>query len=194
MTENSGATSDLYPVVRREVITPALPVEQREVSWFAVLTRPRHEKKAAVGLQEKGIKVFLPLCSTIHQWSDRRRMIESPLFPSYLFVHACATQDARLVVLRTSGVLAFVGNRGMGAAIPDEQIAAVKTILERGVPLTPHPFLNTGERIRIRGGCLDGLEGILVGINGDQSLVVSVEMIQRSLAVRVSGYQIERIQ
>jgi transcription antitermination factor NusG len=179
--------------IRCENIPAIPPVGQARTSWFAVQTRPRHEKKVARSFQEKEIKAFLPLFSSTHCWSDRRRVIHAPLFPSYLFIQVSDSQDTRVPILRTSGVIGIVGNRGAGAAIPEEQIQAVRAILEQGIPFTSFPFLNAGQCVRIRGGSLDGLQGILVAKNGDQSLVVSVEIIQRSLAIRVAGYRVEPI-
>jgi transcription antitermination factor NusG len=160
-------------------------------AWFAVQTRPRHEKKVSAELQEKGITAFLPLVSTTRQWSDRSRVVAMPLFSQYVFVRFTQTLQARVSVLRTNGVTSFVGVGGIGVPIPDDQIERVQTVITQGVPATPHPFLNLGKRIRIRGGALDGLQGILTAVNGDQTLVVSVELIQRSLAIRVTGYAIE---
>jgi transcription antitermination factor NusG len=162
-------------------------------AWFAVQTRPRHEKKVTVELQEKGVGAFLPLVSTIRQWSDRSRVVEMPLFPQYVFVRIAQTLHTRVSVLRTNGVTNFVGTRGIGVAIPDDQIERVQTIVTRGIPATPHAFLNVGKRIRIRGGALDGLQGILTAVNGDQTLVVSVELIQRSIAIRLAGFSIEPV-
>jgi transcription antitermination factor NusG len=159
--------------------------------WFAVQTRPRHEKTVATGFQEKGIKAFLPLLSENHRWSDRCRVVEVPLFPSYVFIHTADTPAIRTLVLRTNGVTRFLGVRGAGIPIPDEQIESVRIVLERGIRFAPFPYLNVGQRVRVRGGSLEGVEGILLGMNGDQSLVISVELIQRSLAVRVAGYQVE---
>ncbi len=166
-------------------------VATRESCWFAVQTKPRHEKRVAVELEEKGVEVFLPLLSTVHQWSDRRRQVELPLFPSYAFVHIREEHNVRVAVLRTSGVRAFVGTRGKGVPIPDEQIEAVETILRERVPFSPYPFLNAGQRVRIRGGSLDGVQGILLTVNNDRSLIVSVEGVQRSLAIRINGYDVE---
>jgi transcriptional antiterminator NusG len=166
-------------------LTPA------EESWFAVQTRPRHEKRVTTELQEKGIKTFLPLCSTTHQWSDRKRLVEVPLFQSYVFVRIVPEQGTRIAVLRTQGVNNFVGARGIGTPIPGGEIAAVQEILEHRIPFQMYPFLKIGQRVRIRGGCLEGLRGILTKINGDSSLVVSVELIQRSIVMRLSGYQVE---
>jgi transcription termination/antitermination protein NusG len=185
------------PDLVREMIheaTMARPAgEPVEPSWFAVHTRPRHEKKVQLSLHEKNIQTLLPLYCEKRQWSDRRRAVHLPLFPGYVFTRIVETVDTHISVLRTVGVIAFVGIRGKGVPIPDEQIEAVQAILEGGVSFTPHPFLHEGQRVRIRGGCLDGLQGILLGKNGDQSLIVSINIIQRSLAVRVAGYQVEPI-
>jgi transcriptional antiterminator NusG len=162
-----------------------------ERSWFAVQTKPRHEKRVAAGLQEKGVLVFLPLFSAVHQWSDRRRLVELPLFTNYVFVRIGVERDVRIPVLRTNGVVGFVGMRGLGVPIPDEQIHAVRTILRERVSVTPYPFLNVGQRVRIRGGSLDGIEGFLLAANCDSSLIVSVHGIQRSLAIRIAGYRVE---
>jgi transcription antitermination factor NusG len=164
-----------------------------ELSWFAVQTKPRHEKKAAAELQEKGISAFLPLCSEKRQWSDRQRVVELPLFPQYVFVRIEQNLETRVSVLRTNGITNFVGTRGIGIAIPDEQIEQVQTVIAQGIPVSPHLFMNIGKRIRIRGGAFDGLQGILTAVNGDQTLVVSVELIQRSLAIRISGFTIEPV-
>jgi transcription antitermination factor NusG len=162
-----------------------------QASWFAIQTRPRYEKQVIAELQEKGIKTFLPLCSATHQWSDRRRIVELPLFPSYVFVRIAAVQETRIAVLRTHGVNNFVGARGIGTPIPDGELAAVQEILKHRIPFQTYPFLKIGQRICIRGGCLNGIRGILTAINGDYSLIVSLEPIQRSIAIRLSGYQIE---
>jgi transcription antitermination factor NusG len=95
-----------------------------------------------------------------------------------------------VAVLHTPGVVGFVGDQGKGAPIPDKQIDCIQTILEQRIPFTLHPFLNLNQRVRIQGGCLDGVEGVLVGMNTDLSLVVSVDLIKRSMAVRVSGYDV----
>ncbi len=162
-----------------------------ELAWFAVQTRPRHEKKVSAELHEKGISSFLPLVSVTRQWSDRRRAVEIPLFPQYIFVRIAQTLNTRVSVLRTNGVTNFVGTRGIGVPIPDEQIERVQTVVTQRVPVTSHAYLNVGKRIRIRGGALDGLQGILTAVNGDQTLVVSVELIQRSIAIRIAGFTVE---
>ena len=159
--------------------------------WFAVQTWPRYEKKVASELARKGLEVFLPLVSSEHQWADRRRIVQLPLFSTYLFVQTPGTTDSRIPVLRTNGVISFVGARGTGTPVPESEIDSVRILLRRGVSFENYPFLNVGQRVRIRGSSLDGVEGILVAKNDDFSLVVSINIIQRSLAVRVAGYRIE---
>jgi transcription antitermination factor NusG len=172
---------------------PGAAAGGHELMWFAVQTKPRHEKRAAAELQEKGISTFLPLCSEKRQWSDRQRVVELPVFPQYVFVRIAQNLSTRVMVLRTSGITNFVGMRGMGMAIPDEQMERIQAVLAQGIPVSPHLFMNIGKRIRIRGGALDGLQGILTAVNGDRTLVVSVELIQRSLAIRIAGFTVEPI-
>lgn len=159
--------------------------------WYAVQTRSRHEKKAAAELRDKGVAAFLPLMKQVHRWSDRNKEVEVPLFPGYIFVNTRAEPEARVSVLRTPGIANFVGNHGKGTPIPDKQIQDIQAILDNKVPVASHPFLIVNQRVRIRGGSLDGVEGMLVGMNADLSLVVSVDLIQRAVAIRVSGYEVE---
>ena len=167
------------------------PSAEAESSWFAIQTWPRHEKKVAAQLREKGISVYLPMYSEKRQWSDRQRSVELPLFPQYAFVRITPKTDARIPVLRTPGVTGFVGKRGVGVPVSDSEIEGIRTVLVQGVSFSHHSFLNVGKRIRIRGGSLDGVEGILTAINRDATLVVSVELIQRSLAIRIAGFAVE---
>jgi len=162
--------------------------------WYAIRTRSRHEKVVAQQLETQGINVFLPLLSEVRKWSDRHRQIETALFPGYTFVRIAYSSRERLRVLQTHGVAGFVGASGAaGTPIPDDQIAGIRTLITHNVPFKEYPFLRVGQRIRIRGGALDGLEGLLVALNGARTMVLSVEPIQRSLCVQVDGYNIEII-
>jgi transcription antitermination factor NusG len=164
-----------------------------ELSWYAVHTMPRHEKRIAAQLEEKRVSTFLPLLSQIHRWSDRRTKVEIPMFSCYAFVRIAQTAEERLKVLRTPGVLAFVGNQWQGTPIPEEQIESLRTAIREKIPCVAHPYIRIGQRVRIRGGSLDGTLGILVGQGSEHSVVVSVELLQRSVAVRVEGYDIELV-
>ncbi len=164
-----------------------------EAAWYAVQTRSRHEKRVAEDIEEKGIPSFLPLVTRLHKWSDRQKQVQLPLFPGYVFVRATAAASERISVLRTPGVAGFVGSSGKGTPIPEKQIEDIRLILDCNVPFEDYPFLEVSQRVRIRGGSLDGVQGTLVAKNSDQSLVVSIDLIKRSILVRVSGYELERV-
>ena len=169
----------------------AITVEQPQ--WFAIQTRSRHEKKVAAEIRDRGISIFLPLYSSVHRWSDRRKTVQLPLFPGYVFVNTVYTPENRIAVLRVPGVAYFVGEQGRGTPIPEKQIEDIRTILEKDIPFEVYPFIKVGQRVRIRGGSLEGLEGTLVSKNADQSLAVSIELIQKTVIVRVTGYDLEVI-
>ena len=169
-----------------------VPLAAKEVeNWYAVQTRARHEKVVVQRLQQRGITTFLPITTEVHRWSDRKKIVELPLFSCYVFAKIAPTNLDRVRVLRVDGVLGLVGSSGQGTPIPDEQIESVRILLEERLPWSSHPFLKIGQRVRIRSGALDGMEGILVARNGNETLVISVDAIQRSLAVRVEGYAVE---
>jgi len=176
-----------------ELPQPAPSVEPGTETWYALQTRPRHEKIVTQRLEERGVTTFLPLVTEVHRWSDRRKSVEVPLFGCYVFVKLPPTGEDRLRVLRIDGVFKFVGGRGMGTPIAEAQIDAVRTLIGQQIPWSTHPFLQIGQRVRVRGGALDGVEGILLARNDDNTLVVSVDAIQRSLAVRIQGYDVERV-
>ncbi len=161
--------------------------------WFALQTRARHEKMIVQRLSDKGVTTFLPLVRQVHRWSDRQKSVELPLFSCYVFVKLIPSNDERLRVLFVDGGLKFVGPGGQGTPIPDEQIQAIRTLMEEQLPYSFHPFLKIGQRVRIRSGALQGVEGILVSRVGARSLVISLDVIQRSLAVRIEGYDIEPV-
>jgi transcription antitermination factor NusG len=160
-------------------------------AWYAVHTMPRHEKKVFADLKAKEICSFLPLLSQRKKWSDRYRIVEEPVFAGYVFVRLEWTSPSRIALLGTKGVVSFVGVRGVGTPIPESEINAIQQVLHRGVPFTERPFLKVGQRVRIRGGALDGLEGILQSLRDEKSLVVSIESIQRSISITLSGYEVD---
>jgi len=169
----------------------AAPVGALDSQWYALHTRARHEKLVVQRLAERGVETFLPIVTEVHRWSDRKKSVQLPLFGCYVFAKFIDNRSERLRVLRVGGVLGLIGSQGEGTPIPDEQIDAVRSLVEGNVAWSPHPFLKIGQRVRIRSGALDGVEGILVSRNGDDTLVISVDAIQRSLAVRVEGYEVE---
>ena len=170
---------------------PPLGIAEENSSWYAVHTMARHEKRVVAQFEEKRVCTFLPLLHQVHRWSDRRKVVEIPMFSCYAFVRMVQTVEERLKVLRTPGVLGFVGSERQGTSIPDEQIESLRKAVSEKVPCMPHPFVSAGKRVRIRGGSLDGLEGVLMLQGRDQSLVISVELLQRSVSIRVEGYDVE---
>jgi transcription termination/antitermination protein NusG len=172
----------------------SIPVPETALeNWYALHTRPRHEKLVTQRLAERGVETFLPLVNEVHRWSDRQKAVQLPLFSCYVFARFLPNRSDRLRVLRVGGVIGLIGSRGEGSPIPDEQVDSVRALVEGGLPWSAYPFLKIGQRVRIRGGALEGVEGILVSRNGNHTLVISVDAIQRSLAVKVEGYQVEAI-
>ncbi len=164
-----------------------------ELRWYALHTRARHERATEHRLREQGMETFLPTVRETHRWSDRKKTVEVPLFSCYVFVRCALNSADRTRVYRIESVHGFVGTRGVGMSIPDEQIESIRTVLSQPAPCRSHPFLKVGQRVRVCGGAMDGVEGVFLSENGDQSLVISVEVIQRSLAVRIDGYDVKPI-
>jgi len=179
--------------IHLESITRVPPLNRapEESNWYAVQTMARHEKRVAAQFEEKRVCTFLPLLGQIHRWSDRRVKVEVPMFSCYAFVRIVHTVEERLKVLQTPGVLGFVGSERQGTPIPEEQIESLRIAINEKIPCFPHGFMGAGRRVRIRGGSLDGVEGILVRQGEDESLILSVELLHRSVAIRVEGYDIE---
>lgn len=164
-----------------------------QTRWYAVRTRSRHEKLVARQLENQGIQSFLPIVTKISRWSDRSKQVELPLFSGYAFVRLDHSSSDRVRVLHTQGVVNFVGVQGAGIPIPDQEIENISLVLSSKVSYQERPYLQVGQRVRVAGGALDGVEGILAAENSDRSLVISVGLIQRSLSVRVAGYNVEPI-
>jgi transcription termination/antitermination protein NusG len=184
-----GSTSQFVQALQ----TPQWGGVEPPEHWYALHTQARHEKAVEHKLRDRGIETFLPLVTEIHRWSDRKKKVQLPLFSSYVFARLAPSKVDRLRVLTVDGVFSFVGVRGEGTPIPETQIEAVRALVDGGLPLSTYPFLKIGQRVRIRSGALDGVEGILVDRAGDCTLVISVDAIQRSLAVRVEGYDVQPI-
>ena len=154
--------------------------------WFAVRTRSRQEKVAAAMLEGLSVPTFLPLKSEIHQWSDRKREVITPLFSGYLFVQLDIARDSRLPVLKVPGIVGFVGNHAGPIPIPDQQIENIRALLESGVDYTVGPLLKEGDRVRVMRGSLSGMEGTLTRTNSETRLILSVDLVKRSLIISVS--------
>ena len=172
---------------------PGAPTGENDVKahWYALRTRSRHEKVVASQLTNLEVETFLPLVNRVHRWSDRQKQVSLPLFPGYAFARLDYASEQRLLVIRTHGVVGFVGPRSEATPIPDSQIDGVRILLSGEVPFKNHGFLRVGQRIRIRGGSLDGVEGILIEQKKSRTLVLSIEPIQRSISIDLEGYDVE---
>ena len=168
-------------------ITPkaAQPVSQ----WYAAYTSPRHEKYVARQLDERSIDSFLPLYRSLRRWKDRRKQIELPLFPGYVFVHFDLQQ--RLRILGLPGVVRLVSFNGQPATLPEHDIETLRIGLDLQVYAEPHPYLRVGRRVRVVHGPMVGTEGILVRKKDKFRLVISLDAIMRSIAVEVDAADVQ---
>jgi transcription antitermination factor NusG len=166
-------------------------IDSSDARWFAVWTRSRQEKTAAAMLQMVGVEHFLPLNTEIRQWSDRRQTVSVPLFSGYLFVRMNPNKDSRLQVLKAPGIAGFVGNSNGPLPIPDQQIEDIRTIVAHRVDCTVIPILKEGDHVRVVRGPLTGIEGRLLQTNSSSRLLISIEMLHKSIAVSLSSQDVE---
>jgi transcription antitermination factor NusG len=162
------------------------------MKWYAVHTRSRHEKQVDLFLSERGVETFLPLVHTLSRRRDRKKYVDIPLFPGYLFV--CAEKERLYDVKYTKGVTRIIAT-GLGAPtpIPDKQILDIKSVMETEVQLDPFPYLKKGRMVRVKSGPLKGLEGILVERKGHYKLVIKIDLLQKGAAAEVYISDIEPI-
>jgi transcription antitermination factor NusG len=168
----------------------SVPLDQPP-RWFAVHTRYQHEQTVATTLMNKGFSVFLPTYDCIRRWSDRKKQIASPLFPGYLFF---ADEINRWIqILSTPGVNAIVKIGNVPAEIPNNEIMAIRRMVESTLRVEPHPFLSDGDLVRIKAGPLAGLEGIVSRKKDALRLILSVQILGQSAAVEIDGCDVERL-
>jgi transcription antitermination factor NusG len=169
-------------ILQNSVDTELIP---SSFPWFALQVRTRQEASVADQLNGRGYERFLPLYAVRKHWSDRIKEVESPLFPGYLFCRF--NPHDRLPILKTPGVIQIVGFRGGPTAVDESEIRSIQTLVAAGVPHHPWPFLAAGDRVRIESGPLVGLEGILTEVKRSHRLVLSVTLLQRSVAVEIDS-------
>jgi transcription antitermination factor NusG len=154
-------------------------------AWYALQVRSRFEMSVANQLRGMGYEEFLPLHECRKRWSDRIKVVQTPLFPGYLFCRL--DPQNRLPILKTPGVIQIVGYNRQPIPVDDEEVKSIQTLVSSGIPNQPWPFLKAGERVRIEAGPLHGLEGILVEFKGNHRLILSVSLLQRSVAVEMDA-------
>jgi transcription antitermination factor NusG len=160
-------------------------VESGLLPWFALRIKSNFEKVSSQILEQKGYEAFLPTYRTRSRWSDRTKTIDRPLFPGYLFCRF--DQNARLPILITPGVVSVVGVGKTPMPVEEREIEAIQAILRSGLPATPWPFVTVGQRLLIERGPLTGVEGILQEIKNSYRFIVSVNLLQRSVAAEVDA-------
>ena len=154
--------------------------------WFALRVKSRAEKMVATIARNKGFEEFLPAYQRPNKWSDRTKIVEMPLFPGYVF---CKLRpEHRLPLLTIPGVLHFVGIGKIPVPIEESEITAIRRAMESGLNTQPWPFLEAGQQVRLDGGPLSGLEGVLIEAKNDQRLIISVTLLKRSVAVAIERH------
>jgi transcription antitermination factor NusG len=154
--------------------------------WYALQVRSRHETIAAAILENKGYDRFLPLCRSRRMWSDRIVHLDLPLFPGYVFCRFDPA-DRSVPILTTPGVVRIVGVGSRAVPVDDAEIAAIQAIVKSGFATEPWPYLRLGNPVRIRYGALSGVEGLLVEKKSRHRLIVSITLLQRSVAVEIDS-------
>lgn len=176
------------------LVNSTLPVGDFHESenWYAVHTKSRHEKVAEATLQSRGVKTFLPLREVLSQWKDRKKLINIPLFPSYLFV-MIGLSDIYDVIY-TKGVLRIVGCNGTPVPIPVEQIDAIVKAVQNKLKYDPYPYLDEGRDVIIKRGPLKGITGRIIDKKSSKhKLIISIELIKRSVSIEVDVLDIETL-
>jgi transcription antitermination factor NusG len=176
MRENNFMTSAITPYPLR-------------FEWFAVHTRSRHEKSVHEQLRGKQIESFLPLYRSAKRWKNGLCGAELPLFSGYVFVRIDGRMQ--LPVLETPGVARFVAFGGQPVSLPDHEIAQLEMLTSKGVGVCPHPFLTAGQKVQILCGPLAGLTGILSRNKGKSRVILSLELISRSISVELDSEHID---
>jgi transcription antitermination factor NusG len=159
--------------------------------WYAVYTRANHEKRVAEQLEQRSVEHFLPSYDSVRRWKDRKVHLQMPLFPGYVFVRIPLFDQLRTLQIRS--VVRIVGFNGTPTPLPEEEIQAIQNGLRQGVCAEPHPYLVVGRRVRVVAGPLAGLQGIMLKKKNRTRVVISLELIMRSVAVEVDPAQLQPI-
>jgi transcription antitermination factor NusG len=185
------ATPSGSPITRSYMGVGVQDPQQSTVTanWYAVYTSANHEKRVAEQFAVRGIEHFFPQYESVRKWKDRRKCLQLPLFPGYVFVQIELTK--RLCVLQVPGVARLVGFDGQPAPVPEGDLRRVREFLAQGFRAEPHRILKVGRRVRVKGGPLVGMEGIVARRKNGHKLVISFDLIQQAVAVEIAGEYLE---
>jgi len=179
------------PEPRQDAVDLLEQEAMSQARWYAAYTCAQHEKRVAAELEAREVEHFLPLYSSVRRWKDRRVNLDLPLFPGYVFVRLALRN--RLRVVQIPSVVRLVGFGGLPTALPDAEMEIMQSGLSQGRRAEPHPFLTVGRRVRITGGPFTGLEGVLKRKKSSLRVVVSLELIQRAVAVDVDAADVQGV-
>lgn len=166
-------------------------IDQSRQRWYALRVKSNFESQVSQLLRAKDVEEYLPVYKSRRAWSDRIRELELPLFPGYVFCHIGL--EARPLVLATRGVVGIAGTNHQPIPIDDEELAAVRKMIETQATVEPWPFLKVGERVRVHRGPLRGVEGVLLKAKDSHRLVVSITLLGRSVASEIDAAFVRRI-
>jgi transcription antitermination factor NusG len=154
-------------------------------SWFALQTRYRYEERIASELKAKGFESYLPTLREVHQWKDRKKVMDVPAFGGYLFARFEPSLHNRVRVLETAGVVKLLGNHGRPEPVPEGEIESLRLALESGAECDRHPCVEIGNPVKVRRGMLAGVQGRIVRIANRVKILVNVTSVSQAIAVEV---------
>ncbi len=164
-----------------------------EIQWYAVQTRSNFEKLVTKELSAKGIENYCPILEELHQWADRKKIVQRPVFPGYVFARFVDMGATRQIVRQTNGAVRILGGPEKPEAVPDSEIDSIQRLLKSGHSCFPHPFLQEGEMVRVKRGALKNVEGKMVRMKNRTRLVLSVNLLCNSIAVEVDALDVEAV-
>jgi len=159
--------------------------------WYVAYTYPRHERAVADQLSHKSVETFLPTFAKTSRWKDRKVELDCPLFPGYVFTRICINE--KLAVVSIPSVIRMVSFNGFPMPVDDAEIDAIRSCVARGGKMQPHPHISVGERVRVTSGVFEGMEGIVVRNSNRCKLVVTIALIQQSVALEIDADRLEPI-
>src|SRR5579871_5664173 len=170
---------------------PPRPERSEAYPWFAVVVRSSHADLASHSLERLGYEQFLPTRTVRRQWSDRIKVIQQPLFPGYLFCRF--DPQNRLPVLTAPGVISIVRSGKTLLPVDGREIGNIRSLMNSPTPVEPHPYLKAGHRVRIEGGALDGVEGVLIAVRNEYRVIASITILQRSVSVEIDPARLRAV-
>jgi len=164
------------------------------MNWYALYVKSNHEFVTCAELSRKRIETFLPTVRKLRQWKDRRKWVDFPIFPGYLFVHVHASPEYLLDVLKTRGAINLLSAQpGCPTPVAAEEIGSLRILVQSGTDFDVYPRLKEGTRVRVRRGPLEGAEGVLAKKDAHYTFLVNVELLGRSIGVKIYADDLEEV-